>query len=125
MPVAVVGMAAGVTDIGAGWRSVCVLQAGAVYCWGDGIHGQLAGGGSKQPEAAVPLPGPATALDAGDDSACAVVNGGVWCWGSNGDGRLGRRRPRGGQVLGPLNVAGLLPARASSTSPATARTTAR
>ena len=101
-------MGSGVTDIGAGWRSICVLQGGAVFCLGNGIHGQLGGGkGSRKPDGAVRLPGPATAIDAGTDSACAVVNGGVWCWGSNGDGRLGigDATAKGGAT--PVNVVGL------------------
>ena len=90
VPVAVTGMTSGVSDIGVGWRSICVLQSGKVFCWGDGIHGQLAGGTSgKLATSAVALPGAATALDAGTDSACAVVDGGVWCWGSNSSGALG------------------------------------
>ena len=101
-------MAAGVTDIGAGWRSVCVLQAGAVYCWGDGIHGQLAGGSSSSPSAAVRLPGPASAVDAGTDSACAAVRRRRVVLGQQRLRAARRRRPRGlDKSSVPLNVAGL------------------
>lgn len=78
---------------------VCALdRAGAVYCWGDGSHGQL---GSKVPVGAFEprridgLP-PIDDVRVGGTYACALARSGdVYCWGSNRtgnvpDGALGR-----------------------------------
>ena len=125
VPVAVAGMAAGVTDIGAGWRSVCVLQAGSVYCCGNGIHGQLAAArAARRPRRR----GAAGPRDGGRRRDRLRVRGRERrrvVLGQQRRRAARRRRPRGGQGPRPRSTSpASRPARASSTSPATARTTA-
>ena len=92
-PVAVVGLAAGVTAIALGSAHGCALtEARTVACWGSNLSGQL-GDGTRVGRAvpvAVPDLAEVVAISAGDLHSCAVLaSGAAKCWGANEDGRLG------------------------------------
>lgn len=72
----------------AGFALACVLQGGAVSCWGDS---------TTHPDGLVPTPAVVGGLETGvtdlsvghDDNVCAVKDGAVWCFGSNDASQLG------------------------------------
>lgn len=93
-----VGALPAVDMIEAGDNHTCahgVGDAGAIYCWGAGGHGQLGtavDGGSFAPRQVPSLPAPTAQLALGGDHSCArLVDGTVWCWGENTEGELGNR----------------------------------
>lgn len=95
LPVAVGG---GVTALPliAGWHA-CALQAGSVFCWGEGDNGELGDGGNTSTPTPQLVPGltNVTALATGGgpndrDATCAIVAGAVNCWGNGYYGRLGQ-----------------------------------
>ncbi len=92
-PVAVAGLAAGVTAIATGSYHACAIQAGVVKCWGSDNDGQLGNGSMTNSPTAVDvqeLPsGMVTAIAAGGHHSCAVVDGSAYCWGNNFNGELG------------------------------------
>ncbi|MCT8972661.1 chromosome condensation regulator RCC1 [Microbaculum marinisediminis] len=95
VPMAVVGLASGVTAIDAGFHSACaVTAAGTVKCWGDNGSGQL-GDGNMGVDSASPVPvqglsSGVVAIAAGSQSTCAITEtGAARCWGSNAHGKLG------------------------------------
>ena len=45
-------MTSNVTQVAAGWRHACALQAGVVSCWGGGEHGSLGSPGGGERDAA-------------------------------------------------------------------------
>lgn len=93
--------------LAAGWGFSCALDAGRVFCWGDGRHGQLGlrdpillgssgsvGSAPGQIEALAPIDLGAgrsvQALATGGRHACALLDdGNVKCWGDNSRGQLG------------------------------------
>ncbi|WP_425577168.1 RCC1 domain-containing protein [Nesterenkonia rhizosphaerae] len=85
-----------VTSIAAGGRHTCALADGQVYCWGDGIRGQL-GDGSRTNQTvpvAVDFSGAlagktVTSIAAGGSHTCAIADGQAYCWGSGTNGQLG------------------------------------
>lgn len=106
----------GVSDpevIALGASHACVIEDGAVRCWGSNVHGELGlgrrGERTSAPGEAVPLPAPARAVAVGGwipveatslveisygepspAHTCALLeNGEVWCWGANDRGQLG------------------------------------
>jgi len=116
-PVQVPGLS-GVSDVSAGDAFSCALDGnGAVWCWGDNMHGELGDGtgtSSASPVQAV-LSGSNTATDiaAGRQHVCAVQSdGAVWCWGDNSSGQLGDGTHN--QSLTPVRVTGLSDATALS-----------
>lgn len=100
-PVAVTGLAIGVTSIQATRTSTCALTtAGAVLCWGGGDTAN-----SLVPVTVPALAAGALAIGAGEDHMCAITSTGtVKCWGRNDRGQLGDgtavSRTQPGDVVG-------------------------
>ena len=114
VPVEPIGLASGVTAIGAGGSRTCAVVMGGVECWGTGFGTQpapVAGLTSDVADVAVgffhicalrtsgavtclglsngPSAG-AIAVSAGETQSCALTNqGAVKCWGENNSGQLG------------------------------------
>jgi len=98
VPVQPTGLDGGVSALSAsavrdGADSVCVVQRGAVRCFGDNELGQLGGGPSPPrltPTDVEGLPAPAVDVAVGEGFACAtLLDQTVWCWGGGGLGQLG------------------------------------
>jgi len=104
-PVAVVGLARGVTAISAGIGHTCAIAEGGVVCWGYNVHGELGDRtrvNSNVPVQVVGLGRPVSAISAGSGHTCALASGGgVSCWGGNWSGQLGN----GGRANSPAAVA--------------------
>jgi alpha-tubulin suppressor-like RCC1 family protein len=85
-------------QVAAGGSHTCALDdAGALWCWGRNVHGQVGNGMIAAVDAPVTRPVRAVSDDtyrelcAGESHACALTEGGsVHCWGFNDDGQLGR-----------------------------------
>ena len=80
------------TGVAIGNSHACaVVTGGSVFCWGDGVYGQLGAGNdsSSMPEAVPGVTG-ASQVGVGFTSSCALVAGGaVRCWGDDSYGDLG------------------------------------
>ena len=91
-PVAVSG-AFTFQQVGAGALHSCGLTAaGAVYCWGDNLRGQLGDPGVRVSSIPVRVVSNErfTAVAVGGLHTCALrTDGVVMCWGANDDGQLG------------------------------------
>ena len=92
VPVAVQGLASGVTAISVGGGHSCAVMNGAAHCWGTNEYGELGVDGATMLGAGpfqVPgLTSGVTDVSSGAYHACAIVDGGAWCWGA---GRYGAR----------------------------------
>ena len=92
-PVAVVGMASGVTDIEAGANHTCAIQGGAAKCWGLNTDGQLGLGTNDgfraTPQPVATLDSGVTRISPGISHTCAIQNGAAKCWGYDGYAALG------------------------------------
>lgn len=91
-PVAVVGLASGVSQItGQGYHTCAVLD-GSAKCWGYNYAGQL-GDGSRSnrltPRQVQGLESGVSRVLAGDSHSCAIAGGAAKCWGANDFGQLG------------------------------------
>jgi len=80
-------------SLGGGRLHTCGLATGgAVYCWGDGVYGQL-GDGSRSPNLTAGVVSGArtyATLGVGSEHNSALTGAGeVWGWGSNGTGESG------------------------------------
>ena len=92
VPVDVVGLPPGVTQIDVGRDHACALAAGEVWCWGDATYGNLGQGNTTDSDSAVMVPGLSgiEQISVGWNFTCARDGAGdMWCWGYSLDGQLG------------------------------------
>lgn len=88
-------------------HSCALTDAGAVWCWGGNLSGQIGRSGNLSVAQTVPValdirdgsgaPVTFTSITAGNAHTCAVSTGGVaWCWGADDKGQLGRNNASDG-----------------------------
>jgi alpha-tubulin suppressor-like RCC1 family protein len=85
VPVPVVGLDSGVTEIAAGDFHTCAVVNGGLQCWGSNFNDTH----TKLPTQVPGLEAGVTGVCAGAGYSCAIVGGEVQCWGHNKDGQLG------------------------------------
>lgn len=93
-PVAVNGLSAGVTNLGAGDSHTCaVLATQGLMCWGSNSFGQIGDGESALrllPTGVSNLSSGIKMIVSGGMHSCALtIDGAVKCWGNNKFGQLG------------------------------------
>ncbi len=110
IPVDVVGLTSGVSQISAGATHTCaVTTTGGAKCWGYNGSGRL--GNNSTTQAPVPvdvfgLTSGVASISAGGAHTCAVTaSGGAKCWGENYYGRLGDASATDSSI--PVDVFGL------------------
>ncbi len=90
------------STITVGGRAVCGIgTSGTLYCWGDGIYGEV-GLGSQPSEIPTPIMPDRTfiSVSSGQNHTCAVTtDGDTFCWGMNDDGQLGNESNRIGWTV--------------------------
>ena len=83
------------TQVSTGLNTTCMIDGGALYCWGDNTFGQVGIGSVVTPQ---PTPQAVTGMSSGvtavavsgnDEVVCAIQNGAMYCWGHNNVGQLG------------------------------------
>ena len=109
-PVQVSTLSSGVAQIAAGNNFTCARTSmGAVYCWGQGIYGQIGNAtttNTSWPMTVMGLMSGVTSIGAGANTACAVLStGAAQCWGDNGAGSVGDGTTT--QRTTPTQVSGL------------------
>ncbi|MEX1193993.1 MAG: chromosome condensation regulator RCC1 [Dehalococcoidia bacterium] len=109
IPVDVIGLDSGVSDLASGELHTCAVLSGPVQCWGFNGSGQLGSGTDNDAFAPVTVANlnNAVQIDGGeDDFTCAVTaSAAAKCWGNNADGRVGDGTTENRQV--PVQVSGL------------------
>ncbi len=85
-----------VSTLTTGLATVCAIESGKLYCWGDNDDGQVGTGGDADESLPQKVTSNAgfsnsnvTVVDTYDDATCAIESGSVYCWGGNYDGQLG------------------------------------
>ena len=93
-----------------------MTPAGAAFCWGENVYGQLGGGTTTNSLTPVAVAGGHTfaSLSPFLFHTCGLTTGGAaYCWGSNSNGALGEGSTTSSTV--PVRVAGQ-PAAAATTA---------
>jgi len=88
----------------------CMINNGALKCWGANSDGQLGDGSIEGKTTPVPVPGltsGVTAVSAGRFHTCAIHNTALKCWGSNSLGQLGDGDTAWPYAVTPTQVTGL------------------
>ena len=93
-PVSVSGASSGVTAISTGDSHACVIDSGAVKCWGSNGNGQVGNGSTSYSAISTPVSvsgvsSGVTAVSLGYSHSCAATASAVKCWGSNSSGQSG------------------------------------
>jgi alpha-tubulin suppressor-like RCC1 family protein len=110
VPVQVIGLTAGVSNVEVGWNHACaVVSGGLLECWGWNYFGQL-GDGTKitqsKPAHVYRLTDGVRDIAVGSAYACVATDlGAVKCWGQNNYGQLGDGTQSDSLI--PLTVVGL------------------
>ena len=93
--------------VAVGVNHACALDANnAIYCWGNGYHGQLGNNASGIYTSPQLVTGGRTyrAVAAGYLHTCAIgTDNHIYCWGNNHNGQLGTQYP-GGWVSNPVQA---------------------
>lgn len=90
VPVSVMNIASGATQITCGYGFSCATVSGGVRCWGSNLNYVL--GNNSSPSAVEPSPVAVNIVTSNvlslaggsSDHVCAYRTTGVWCWGSSG-----------------------------------------
>lgn len=92
-PVYVAGLTSNITALASapGAQHTCVVQSGAVKCWGLNASGQAGNGTTTSPQKSpvTAMASGVTKVSVGGNNSCAVQNGALRCWGSNVEGQVG------------------------------------
>lgn len=91
-PAHVVDLDEPIAALTAGDNHTCALTVnGALFCWGDNLHGQLGLGSANNHNrpVQVALVEPVRAVAAGANHTCVLAESAVLCWGKNTDGQMG------------------------------------
>ncbi len=109
-PVAVIGMAGGVTSVAMYAGHSCAVKTdGSLWCWGSNDHGQLGDGTTVDKTTPICPTGMHTqvrAVSVGLLHTCALrTDDSVWCWGRGTEGQLGNSAAVTSPV--PVQVQGL------------------
>ena len=111
----------------------CALDtAGAAYCWGRNVLGELGDGSTTTGYFPVAVDASGvfagktlTQITTGDSHTCALDgSGAAYCWGDNTNGELGDGSTAGSSVPVAVDTSGVWPARPSPRSPPVGRTCA-
>ena len=93
-PQHVAGLTSGVVAVSAGGSHTCAIdQEGKLFCWGNGMYGQLGLGESNSqytPQHVAGLTSGVVAVSAGGSHTCAIDREGkLYCWGAGVSAQLG------------------------------------